>query len=133
MKVTAMRPVEMTVTGIRITVPVRHEDECIPYDFPFRKGDVWSVVVDGDTGRIRDWPAGVSGKCYLKVVDEGVYQLLGPDDCFLTELHDYVPACIPQEYGDYIDFDIGPDGAVKGWKSKWTAGRIREEFFPNDD
>ncbi len=53
----------------------------------------------------------------MKVCDQGIYRLLqgGKEVCSIVQ--DYVPNnLIPGEYGDYIDLDIGADGAILNWK-----------------
>lgn len=134
MKMTVLRPTEIEVTGIKIVVPCRYADEDIPYDFPFRKGDVWSIVVDGDTGKIRGWPRKAGdAKVHIKVVDEGSYYLLGPGDEEVAKIEgNYVPECIPQKWGDYIDFKIDAYGVIAYWKSDWTAENILDAFFKED-
>lgn len=130
MKVGRRVKLDIEVTGIRLEVPVRYGEEDIPNDFPFRDGDLWRATVDGATGRIKDWPAGVTAEFYMKVVDQGVYRLLGPDGVVVATIdQDYVPPCIPGEWGDYIDFDIGPDGTVARWAAYWTPENVRASFF----
>lgn len=106
------------VKTVKIDAPVRYDDEDMPYDFPFRSGDMWSVEVDADTGVIRNWPEGVSHDLYMKVVDTGTYTLLGEDGQELYCVNEnYVPDWIPGEYGDYLVFSIGPDGKIAEWDS----------------
>jgi hypothetical protein len=118
MKVTVMRPVEIDVNAIRVTVPFDEDDE-IAADFPGRKGERITLVLDLDRSAVRDWPAGRRESLHLKVRDEGVYELLagGPmgDAAIATRSDCYVPRCLPQKYGDYFIADIGPDGVIAGW------------------
>lgn len=123
MKITVLEPVEVDVDAIRCVLPCRYEDEDIPYDFPFRKKDVWEVVLDVNTGKIRDWP-GPEARVSMKVFDCGCYYLLSGDKVVGGSESDYVPDCIPQRYGDYIDFDIAADGTLRGWKP--NAEKITE-------
>jgi len=60
---------------------------------------------------------------WSKVVDTGVYTLITKDD--RLTIYDYVPDCIPNEYGDYIDLDV-KDGKVTNWTS--TDEEILAEF-----
>lgn len=128
MKITAMRPVEMEVDAIRCILPVRYEEEDIPNDFPFRRDDLWDITLDLATGKIRNWP-GPAAEVHMKVVDSGAYSLMHHNQVVAT-IEGYVPKCIPEEYGDYVVFDIAADGKLKGWKP--DACDIREAFFPDE-
>lgn len=133
MKVTVTKPVEIEPRSILVKVPVPYGTEDIPEDAPGRKGDTWAACVDVDTGRIRHWRGGAID-VRMKVVDQGVYTLYDADGDQLAKIdRDYVPCCIPGEYGDYIDFSIGADGQVAGWAKFCTPQRIAESFFPKED
>lgn len=133
MKIKVLREIEIEPATIRVNVTVRYQEEDIPNDFPFRKGDMWNVDIDIATGKIKDWPAGRTGEVDMKVCDEGSYYLLDKSNKILGKIEEnYVPHCIPQEWGDYIRFAIGKDGNVSGWKEVCTAERIAESFFPKD-
>jgi hypothetical protein len=117
-KAKVMVPQDIEFDSIRVKVPVRYGDEDIPNDFPFRKGDMWEVVIDisdNGTAKIREWPALAFEMC-MKVCDEGVYQLLRGKEVVATREDDYVPRCFPDGYGDYIEFDIAADGTITNWK-----------------
>lgn len=105
------------VTHVRLQLPVRFDDEDMPYDFPLREGDTWSATVELATGKIKEWPKGKSGKVDLKVVDEGIYTLLLENGHEVARVeNDYVPhGVVPGEYGDYVRLDIGRDGVIKNW------------------
>jgi hypothetical protein len=107
------------VARVEITVPVRYDEEDMPNDYPFRHGDVWKIIVDANTGEIRDFPkdAKYDKDLYMKVCDEGTYVLKSASgfDLFADPNH-YVPAFVPNEYGDYIDFKI-KNGVITNWKS----------------
>lgn len=132
MKIEVRKPVTIEPTAIRIAAAVRYDEEDMPNDFPGRKGDVWHAVVDGATGRIRDWPADRTAEFHMKACDQGTYTLLGAEDDLAEITNDYVPTCIPGEYGDYLIFKIGPDGTVANWAKFWTAERVKESFFRED-
>ncbi len=125
-------PAKLDVAAIKISAAVRYDEEVIPNDFPFRTGDLWNITVDGDTGKIRDWPKGFSAHVHMKVCDEGNYWLLDKDGKELAHRDGYVPSCIPGSYGDYIEFEIDGDGTVAKWKNKWNTATIREDFFSED-
>ena len=117
MKVKVRRVVEVEVAWVRVNVPVRYEDEDMPFDFPFRHGDVWEVDIEMDTGRINNWPGGVGREIYMKVVDQGTYTLYGPHMEVIGRIEeDYVPhGVIPGEFGDYLHFKIDEDGRITNW------------------
>jgi hypothetical protein len=135
MRLTVNKPVEIDVSAIRVVVPVRYGEEDIPNDFPFRVGDVWDVTVNIDSGEIQGWVSKghPAAQCYMKVVDQGRYYLLDYDEIEVKRIEqDYVPSCIPGEYGDYIEFNIGADGVVQDWHHYCTAKKIKEEFFADE-
>lgn len=85
---------------------------------PLREGDRWILRIEVDTGRILDWPAGVTARTHYKVCDDGLYRLLDGNGTVLAEREGYVPLFLsPLEngYGDYVILDIGPDGRISGW------------------
>jgi hypothetical protein len=115
MKIKVKRPVEIEVFTVYVMLPVRHEDEDMPYDFPLRRGDIWEAFIDIDTGKISGWPEGRKGGFYMKVCDSGVYRLISPDG-EITERNDYVPhGLIPGDYGDYVQFEINEQGIITNW------------------
>ena len=121
---------EVEISTVHIEVAVRYEEEDIPNDFPLRKDDLWIADVDIDTGRIKDWPIGKSGRLSMKVCDEGTYTLLDKTGKIIaTRAQDYVPNdLIPGEYGDYIDLKIDAQGFITNWPKKPNLS----EFFPED-
>lgn len=131
MKTTVNRPVEIEITHVRIEVAVRYDDEDIPYDFPLRDGDMWRGTVNIDTGEIKDWPIGASGRLSMKVCDEGSYYLLGPTGEVVGKReNNYVPhGVVPGEYGDYIKLEINDRGIITNWPVRINVGA----FFGEDD
>jgi hypothetical protein len=156
MEITVLRPTKIRATAIRITFPVDEEDlENIPADFPGmgpvktipkrhryddeRKEATIIMVLDLDTRSVRDWPKGRTGDLYVKVRDSGKYELLDGDTVIATR-DNTVPACIPEEYGDYLAMTINADGQVfthpeAGQIRPWVpnADDITEAFFPEED
>lgn len=134
MKLTIMKPAEVEIATMRVNVAVRYEDSDIPYDFPFRKGDMWDVSIDVGTGKIKGWPAGFAFDVYMKVCDQGNYYLFDADgNEVASKESDYVPGCVPGDYGDYIDFKIDGEGRIAGWSHRFTAEAVREAFRFRDD
>ncbi len=117
MKTEVWKKVEVEVCFVRVFVPVRYEEEDMPNDFPFRKGDMWDITIDIDTGKIVDWP-GPAAHVEMKVTDGGSYYLLGPDKSVVKAIEqDYVPHGVaPGSYGDYIEMDIEEDGTITGYR-----------------
>lgn len=112
MKVTVRIPTTIEIKYIRLIVPVRHGDEVMPYDFPGRTGDTWDVTIDVDTGEFLGWPKDMpSHELYMKVTDEGIYQLLTPEKEIVAKAErEYVPDMLPNDYGDYLSFTIENGG-----------------------
>ena len=129
MKVIKIIPTQIEVYAIKVVLPVEFEDEDIPADFPMRIGDVWEAIIDIETGKIRLWPQGESGRLSMKVTDGGEYYLLSPAGEEVGSIvNNYVPKCIPGEYGDYVDFDINVDGSILNWKKFCTESNIVSSF-----
>ena len=113
------------VEFISIAVPVRYEEDDIPNDFPFRKNDIWSILVKTN-GEIVDFPKDIHININMKVVDTGIYILLDKDKNELARIDCYVPDnhSIPGEYGDYLDFKIS-----NGFITNWYKNPTYEEFL----
>ena len=125
MKATITIKKEVEIETLKMTVPVRYDDEDMPNDYPHRKGNMWSVLIDVDVGQIHNWPEGVEPlSFYMKVVDGGNYELFEgvSSDKFgepvLSILQNYVPNnLVPGGWGDYIKFDIDEKGLITNWPS----------------
>ena len=119
---------DVEIAFVRIAAAVRYDEEDMPNDFPFRNGDVWDVVVEADTGKIVDWPAGVTHELHMKVCDEGSYYLLDASRGVIAAIEDdYVPnGVVPGSYGDYIEMTIMADGTIENWPKRLDAS----SFFP---
>jgi len=134
-KITRTVPQTVDVVAIRCTLPNRYHDEEDDQFLTWPEGagydrdkHVLTVVFDLDTMSVRDWPAGATADLHLKVCDEGSYELLAPDGRVVAgRAEEYVPECLPSEYGDYVIAKIGPDGVVKGWHP--TARDVEFSFF----
>lgn len=88
---------------------------------PLRRGDAWCPVIELATGRVLDWPEGMSARIHYKVCDEGLYWLLDESKARIAQwLGYYVPNAIlcvgDNGYGDYIIFKIGGNGLIEGWQ-----------------
>jgi hypothetical protein len=90
----------------------------MPHDFPGRGSEWWEVVVDAETGRITtEGLAATSHELFMKVTDEGKYELLDESGGVLAVVESYVPEPIPNEYGDYLNLVIG-DGVIANWPKR---------------
>lgn len=103
---------------------------------PLRDGDLWTLRILIDEGRILDWPAGVTAQTHYKVCDAGAYKLLDAEGAVLAERDAYVPDLLaPGEegFGDYVILSIGPDGKIAGWDpdlSWFDRGRPDPDLDP---
>lgn len=89
---------------------------------PLRDGIHWKPVVRLADGAIQDWPAGVTASIHYKVCDQGEYWLLDAQRQRIAKWRsDYVPDDIlcrrEGGYGDYLIFEVGPEGKIVGWKA----------------
>lgn len=121
--------IEKEIKFVKVEVAVRYDDEDIPYDFPLRKGDVWSAKIDIDKGQIIGWPKGKSGQLAMKVCDQGTYTLFDENEEEVLKIEeDYVPnSLLPGKYGDYIDLKINEDGIITNWYKNPSI----EDFLEN--
>jgi hypothetical protein len=115
MKITVIRPVEIDVAFIEMTLPIRYGEEDMPNDFPLRTGDVWQAVVDISTGIIIGWPIGTTGEFNLKVDDDGVYLLIDADGNEIARREDYVPDVISRDFANNVHLIIDANGVITNW------------------
>ena len=72
MKITVLKPTEIEITHVRVEVPVRFQDEDMPFDYPLRDGNWWRATIDLETGQIESWPGTEEPtRFHMKVCDEG--------------------------------------------------------------
>jgi hypothetical protein len=130
MKVTVIKQSKVDVKSVLINVSPRHLDKEEKL-VPLLRGDSWEVVVDLDSGKIRNWPKGEEREYYWKICDRGSYHLLDiSDDIALSIINNYVPNnLLPGDYGDYLDLKINGDGVITNWLSNPTA----EDFYSDDE
>ena len=117
MRMKTQSEVEVDVRTLHCILPVDYDEEDMPSDYPHRKGDMWDVRIDVETGQIQDWPGPREAlDLYMKVVDGGRYYLLdGAGQRVVSIEDDYVPRGIPGAYGDYVNFKIDGDGRITNW------------------
>jgi hypothetical protein len=131
MKFTITKPVEIEITYVELDLPVKYDDEDMPADFPFRTGDRWNVTVEIETGKILNWPHGVTHDLYMKVTDCGTYRLSDPQHVEHAAIEaNYVPhGVVPGDYGDYVELKIDANGIITNWPKRPDVSA----FFEGDD
>lgn len=122
---------EVEVKFVTVKVPVRYGEEDMPNDFPGRKGDIWEVTIELETGQILDWPGTEVTGFDMKVVDEGSYFLLDESkEVVVSLINGYVPnELIPGEYGDYIELQISETGKITNWPSQPSLSDFESDEF----
>lgn len=120
---------EVEATEIRMDLAVRYNEDDIPNDFPGRDGDILTLRVEIDTGKIHDFPSNIRRDVFMKVCDQGSYEIYSPEGESLAKIvNDYVPhGLVPGEFGDYVKFKI--EGGVI---TNWPARPNLNDFFPED-
>lgn len=85
---------------------------------------VWHIAIDAKSGKIDDWPEGVTASTHYKVCDRCKVDIKG-----VPPYDEYVPdflAIDDNGYGDYIMLTINGDGTIKGWDEKRVWEWVRE-------
>lgn len=94
------------------------EDDNDNPSIPFVSKGRWMPLIHLESGRISQWPSGVTADVHYKVCDDGVYTLTDEFANPLKVLDGYVPRIMsPKEhgYGDYIIMEINGDGYIQNW------------------
>lgn len=130
MKFTQKIETSTEVKFVVVDVPVRYDDEDIPYDAPLREGDNWKATIDLNDHTILEWPEGEKLHLFMKICDEGIYTLLDADMREVCRMADYVPNnLLPGEYGDYLELEINEAGKILNWSP--NANLI--DFQPSEE
>ena len=93
------------------------EDDDAP-KIPFKNGGTWSIKIDMETGKILDWPQGVTAETHYKVCDAGIYTLVNSEGDVVLKKDGYVPSMLSPSgsgYGDYVIMKIGGNGQIENW------------------
>jgi hypothetical protein len=90
---------------------VEFEDEYNELD---KKNDFLAYKINLDTKEVFDTDGKlVENDIFFKIVDRGTYSLIDDKGRVLYVIEDdYVPDSIPNEYNDYLDFNI-EEGKIK--------------------
>ena len=145
------------VKFLELKLPVRYEDEDMPYDVPFRYNNTFNIIYDIKTGdihkfdkmnidisKIIEWnkktervSANLLEDNYIfslkdmKVTDEGSYYLLDKNlDIIYSLVKEYVPDShsVDGEFGDYINIEIDlKNGKILNLKENATFKEFLEK------
>ena len=145
------------VKFLELKLPVRYEDEDMPYDMPFRHNNTFSIIYDIETGEIHnfnkmnidiskiiEWnrktervSANLLEDYYIfslknmKVTDGGSYYLLDKNLYIVHSLiQEYVPDShsVDGKYGDYINIEIDfKNGKILNLKENATFKEFLEK------
>jgi hypothetical protein len=129
MKVKIKTIKEVEVKYLKVNVGVRYWEDATVNDqedtngdlIPFRKDDRWKILIDVETGIIKEWPAGITADIHYKVCDDGIYKLLDEEARILRWKEGYVPKILDlykDSYGDYIIMKIDSDGMIRDWNNE---------------
>jgi hypothetical protein len=101
---------------------------------PGRVGDCWLAVIELASGKVKDWPEGVTADIHYKVCDAGEYWLTDEGGEKLAYREGYVPSAFlchgGDGWGDYIILQIGPDGQIANYRRPKIDGDGWEEMAP---
>jgi len=104
---------------------------------PLRSGDRWKPTIELTTGRVMDWPQGITAKIHYKVCDDGEYWLEDAQGARIKYKGDYVPnglLCMGYDgYGDYIILTINTNGIIEDWNPPTTFDEDDWITGKNDD
>ena len=138
MKVKIKTIKEVEVKYLKVDVGVRYWDDATVNGqedkngdlIPFRKGDRWKILIDVETGIIKEWPVGITADIHYKVCDDGIYKLLDEEASILRWIEGPVPKILDlyrDSYGDYIIMKIDSTGMIKGWNNEASLDDFEED------
>ena len=119
-----------SITHIDVEANVRYWEDATINDvvdsegtlIPGRQGDTWHARIHLATGKIENWPQGVSGDLHYKVADAGEYWLSNAEGKRLLK---YKGSYVPDDYlsqgsqgfGDYIILKVDQDGKIENFRN----------------
>lgn len=122
MKVTVLRPAEVSIVYVDVVVPVDTSDiKCggIPADCHGICDGQLRLRLNLETKRVENWIGG-DVSIFLKVRDTGMYRLLDGDGNIVNQRDYYVPRFLPNDGSDYFACNIAADGTVTEYNGeKW--------------
>ena len=128
MKTTITVKKEVEVSLLQVNAGVRYwEDSEVNGELdteqgekiPCKKGDLWTPLIELETGKILNWKQGTKAEIHYNVCDCCAWELLDDDRNTIIVGDGYVPDTLsPKEegFGDYIIMDINEDGFIQDWK-----------------
>lgn len=121
MKIKITRTVQADARQVRVSVPIRYDEDKAEILGKFGvSGDTLALTIGIDDGQVFNWPPDAKGySVHLKVVDEGTYVVVDASGEILAEADcEYVPSWFPGDhYGDYLILDIDDTGKVTNWRA----------------
>jgi hypothetical protein len=99
---------------------------------PFREGDSWKPVIEVATGKVRDWPQGMTADIHYKVCDAGEYWLADEHGQKFAHKEGYVPDVLDvtgESCGDYIILHVDETGLIEGWNPAAVDGDEWEQIL----
>lgn len=139
MKIEVIQRKEVDVKYLQVEAGVRYfEDASVNGEpdseesprMPFADGQSWRPLIDVDTGKIVDWPEGVTADVHYKVCDAGVYVLLDADRSEVHRSEGYVPGIMSPGgtgYGDYIIMSIDGAGQIAKWRADLSDFELEDD------
>ena len=134
-----MTYVEHNITCLIASMNVRYWEDGelngendVDAEMPCKKGDVWALFIDVNTGQITNWDVGNTAKVHYKVCDAGTYILVSDTGHEVISMDGYVPSCLCPNgggYGDYVIMEIDENGYIKDWKPNFEDF---EEYHENN-
>ncbi len=131
-------PEDAEVNGKREHEPLECENpDKVEYQMPGIKTEKvhcgtewrWNVVVNIVSGKIINWPKGVTARTFYKVADQCGLTYLG------KHYEDYVPDFLgiwDEGCGDYIYLEILEDGTIKDWNADACRKWLKEHIYDFD-
>lgn len=143
MKYKILKPTEVEIVKLRVTVPYIRSWEDWPVDdkecedgigHPLFDGkDGIDFTIDVNTGVIEGWPKGTTMETWDKIRDEGIYELYNDKgECERCLECEYVLDVLDTRgdgYGDYIQFEVDSNGKI----IDWNPSALQSVFDVNDN
>ena len=111
------------------------------YKLGLVKDDLVILIIDPETGQVKNYVGGKEIRMFFKVCDECSWRVterisngINPYDSYenvvLEVEDDYVPKFLEIDgdgYGDYVEITITSEGFIKNWDHEWFEKWITKE------